>query len=70
VTRALELAKLIATKSPTAVRAGKALVSYALEHDAEAVLLEESRAQASLVGTPNQMEAVMANMQKRAPNFG
>jgi enoyl-CoA hydratase/carnithine racemase len=69
VARALELAQLIASKSPSAVRAGKALVSYAYENDAEAVLLEESRAQSSLVGTPNQMEAVIANMQKRAPVF-
>ena len=68
--RALELAKLIASKSPSAVRAGKALVTYALENASEAVLLEESRAQASLIGKPDQMEAVMANVQKRPPNFG
>ena len=66
VTCALELARLIASKSPSAVRAGKALVSYAYENDASDVLLEESRAQSSLVGTPHQMEAVMSNMQKRA----
>lgn len=68
--RALELAKLIASKSPSAVRAGKALITYALENASEAVLLEESRAQASLIGKPDQMEAVMANVQKRPPNFG
>ena len=67
---ALELAKLIASKSPSAVRAGKALITYALENASEAVLLEESRAQASLIGKPDQMEAVMANVQKRPPNFG
>ena len=67
--RALELAKLIASKSPSAVREGKALISYALENDADAVLLQESRAQSALVGKPDQMEAVMANMQKRAPKF-
>jgi enoyl-CoA hydratase/carnithine racemase len=67
--RALELAKLIASKSPSAVRAGKALVSYALEHGEDAVLLEESRAQASLIGKKDQMEAVMANIQKRTPKF-
>ena len=68
--RALELAKLIASKSPSAVRAGKALITYALENASEAVLLEESRAQASLIGKPDQMEAVMANVQKRPLNFG
>lgn len=70
VDAALDLARLIASKSPSAVRAGKALVTYALAHEAEAVLLEESRAQASLIGQPDQMEAVMANIQKRAPSFG
>lgn len=67
--RALELARLIASKSPSAVRAGKALVTCAFENDAEAVLLEESRAQSALVGKPHQLEAVMANVQKRAPVF-
>lgn len=69
LSRALELARLIASKSPSAVRAGKALISYAFDHGTDAVLLEESRAQAALIGTPHQMEAVMANMQKRAPDF-
>ena len=32
-------------------------------------LIAESAAQENLVGTPNQMEAVMAGMQKRAPKF-
>ncbi len=67
--RAMELATLIASKSPSAVRAGKALVSYALENGADAVLLEEARSQGSLIGKPDQMEAVMANVQKRAPVF-
>ena len=67
--RAMELARVIASKSPSAVRAGKALVSYAYENEAKDVRLEESRAQADLIGKPDQMEAVMANMQKRAPVF-
>ena len=67
--RAMELATLIASKSPSAVRAGKALVNYAFENDPDAVLLEEARSQGSLIGNPDQMEAVMANVQKRAPVF-
>ena len=67
--RAMALASLIASKSPSAVRAGKSLISYALQNAPDAVLLEESRAQASLIGTPHQMEAVMAQVQKRAPKF-
>lgn len=68
--RAMELAGEITGKSPTAVRTAKALVAFAESGASEAeVLLEESRAQASLIGKPEQMEVVMANMQKRAPKF-
>lgn len=66
---ALDLAYAIAGKSPSAVQMGKSLISYAYSHDETATLLEESRAQASLIGKPDQMEAVMANIQKRAPSF-
>ncbi|MEM9242270.1 MAG: enoyl-CoA hydratase, partial [Pseudomonadota bacterium] len=31
--------------------------------------LEESRAQAGLIGKPHQMEVVSANMARRAPKF-
>lgn len=68
--RAKELADEIAGKSPTAIRAAKALAGYAESGASEAeILLEESRVQASLIGKPEQMEVVMANMQKRAPKF-
>ena len=68
--RAKELAGEIAGKSPTAIRAAKALAAYAESGASEAeILLEESRVQASLIGKPEQMEVVMANMQKRAPKF-
>ncbi len=32
-------------------------------------LCEETDEQVALIGSPNQIESVMANMQKRAPNF-
>ena len=65
------LAAVIAQKSPTAIRAAKQLIELA-ESGAEedAVLLAESRAQADLIGKPEQMEVIAANMQKRAPEFG
>lgn len=68
--RAQELATEIAGKSPSAMRAAKALIDFA-ESGASVpdVLLEESRVQASLIGKPEQMEVVMANMQKRPPKF-
>lgn len=65
------LAQDIANRSPSAVRAAKALIGYAETNmaDQDAVLLEESRAQATLIGKPHQMEVIAANIQKRTPNF-
>jgi len=67
---ALALARDLATRSPDALRAGKRLLARAWDvPEAEGLLLEE-KAQRSLVGTPNQVEAVRANLEKRAPEFG
>ena len=66
---ALALAREIASKSPDAIRAGKRLLGSAnLVSVGEGLRLEESL-QRSLIGGPNQLEAVQANMQKRAPRF-
>ena len=64
---AMALAHAIAGRNPDAVRAAKRLAN--LEGDAGAVLLAESREQAALLRSPNQIEAVMATMQKRVPAF-
>ena len=64
---AMALAKAIAGRNPEAVRAAKRLAN--LEGDAAAILMAESVEQKALLRTPNQIEAVMANMQKRAPVF-
>lgn len=66
------LAEEIANKSPSAIRAAKQLIGFAEENmgSANAVLLEESRVQATLIGGAHQMEVIAANMQKRKPNFG
>jgi enoyl-CoA hydratase/carnithine racemase len=66
---ALSLAQEIAGKSPQAIRAGKRLLNDAglLSID-EGLRLEESL-QRSLIGSPNQLEAVQANLAKRAPQF-
>ncbi len=66
---ALETAQLIANKNPQAIRAAKRLIDNQIPRDAAAGLLAESVAQTALINTPNQIEAVMANMQKRAPKF-
>lgn len=69
VAAALALAGDLTLKSPAALRAAKALISYAETHEPADVLLEESRAQAALMGTPEQMEVVAATFAKRAPVF-
>jgi enoyl-CoA hydratase/carnithine racemase len=66
---AMALAREIAAKSPDAVRGAKRLYNGAVEQDAAAILDAESREQKALIATPNQMEAVMANLEKRPPVF-
>ena len=67
--RALALAAEIAGKNPEAIRAAKRLIGVAETADQATVLLEESREQVALIGRPNQMEAIAAQMQKRPPQF-
>lgn len=66
---ALEMAHEIARKSPDAIRAGKRLLNAAMSHSAADLLLAESVEQKALIGSPNQGEAVRANMERRAPVF-
>ena len=66
---AMLLAKVIANKNPHAVRGAKRLCNaMATASDAE-LLQAESDEQVKVIRTPNQMEAVMAEMSKRKPNF-
>jgi enoyl-CoA hydratase/carnithine racemase len=65
---ALEVAREIAGKSPDAIRAAKRLLNK-LSVDPAPALLAESVEQQKLLGSPNQTEAVRANMEKRAPRF-
>lgn len=62
---ALALAAEIAAKSPDAIKAAKRLLDMAPDADQHAILLAESKEQTALIGSPNQVEAVMSNMQKR-----
>jgi enoyl-CoA hydratase/carnithine racemase len=69
-TEALALAHDIAEKNPDAIRAAKRLFNIAAAgSDAATCLLAESREQARLIGSANQTEAVLANLEKRAPRF-
>ena len=67
--RAMEIAREIANKNPGAIRSAKRLQAGMMERDTDAILLEESIEQHAIMRTPNQIEAVMAEMQKRAPKF-
>jgi len=62
-------AKEIAARSPDAVRAVKRLLNRASDDDAAALLLAESKEQAALIGSPNQIEAVRAGVEGRAGRF-
>ncbi|MGN7161127.1 crotonase/enoyl-CoA hydratase family protein [Sphingomonas sp. SAFR-052] len=63
------LARSIAERSPDAVRAAKRLANLADDADAATILAAESAEQIALLGTPNQVEAVRAGMERRAPDF-
>ena len=65
---ALEVAHDIAGKSPDAIRAAKRLLNK-LSVDPAPALLAESVEQQNLIGSPNQTEAVRANIDKRSPQF-
>ena len=66
---ALVLAREIAGRSPDAVRGTKALFNRLFAADATDQFAEERRVIGGLVGRTNQVEAVMANFEKRAPLF-
>lgn len=66
---ALSLATEIAGKSPSAIRAAKRLIEMAESAEREAVLLEESRESAGLIGKADQLEVIAAQMQGRRPVF-
>ena len=66
---AFETAREIAGKSPDAMRAAKRLLNLAVAADAKAGLLAESVEQQKLIGSPNQLEAILSNLQKRAAAY-
>jgi len=66
---AMTLAREIAGRSPDAIRAAKRLYNTAADADASAVLQAESDEHLGLIRSPNQVEQVMAHMQKRQAVF-
>ena len=66
---ALALAAEIASKSPHAIRGGKRLLNMAGVAPMMEAFGEEQRTMASLIGSPNNIEAVTAYFEKRDPKF-
>jgi enoyl-CoA hydratase/carnithine racemase len=66
---ALATAREIAGKNPHAIRAGKRLLNLAEDGSEAEILMAETDEQVALISSPNQVEAVMANIQKRDPKF-
>jgi len=66
---AMQIANEIATRSPDAVRGAKALINRLSNAGAAEHFAEERRIIHSLIGKPNQVEAVKANFEKRPTNF-
>lgn len=66
---ALALAREIAGRSPHAIRASKRLLDLAGRTDLATGLAREQEEIGALIGRPNQVEAVTARFEKRAPRF-
>jgi enoyl-CoA hydratase/carnithine racemase len=66
---AMELAAVIASKSPDAVRAGKRLVNGVAAEDYDAQFAAERTEIGALIGSPNQVESVQAFFEKRPPAY-
>ncbi|MDB5703540.1 MAG: enoyl-CoA hydratase [Sphingomonas bacterium] len=66
---AMTLAREIASRSPHAVRGAKRLCNLAHDADPVAMFEAETVEQLKVIRQPNQVEAVMANTEKRAPVF-
>jgi enoyl-CoA hydratase/carnithine racemase len=66
---AMTMAREIAQRSPDAIRAAKALLNGRFNQGAAEQFAAERRYIGALVGGPNQVEAVMANFEKRPPSF-
>ncbi|MCA9654644.1 MAG: crotonase/enoyl-CoA hydratase family protein [Myxococcales bacterium] len=66
---ALAIAREIAGRSPDAIRGAKRLLDASVTLSPEEGLRLEEAIQRTILGKPNQLEAVAAGMSKRAPKF-
>ena len=66
---AMETAAAISTRSPDAIRSIKQLINSAWKMSDKEALALEAELQLGVLGEQNQLEAVAANVKKRAPVF-
>jgi enoyl-CoA hydratase/carnithine racemase len=66
---ALAMAGEIAARSPEAVRGAKALFNRLVDAGAAEQFAEERRVIGGLIGSPNQVESITANFERRPPVF-
>ncbi len=66
---AMEMAQMIAGRNPDAVRAAKRLLNNAVVTSIREGLIAESNCSRELIGTENQVEAIMSTLEARAPRF-
>ena len=66
---ALAMAADIAARNPEAVRAAKRLLSASFIEGAGEQFAAERREVSALIGTPNQVEVITANLENRTPVF-
>lgn len=67
--RAMAIATEIVNRNPDAMQRAKSLINELPDMDEDAILIAESVEQNRVMRQPNQIEAVMSQMQKRAANF-
>ncbi|MDH3907828.1 MAG: crotonase/enoyl-CoA hydratase family protein [Gammaproteobacteria bacterium] len=70
LSKARDTARLIAGRSPDAIRGMKTLFNERFGLDAGRSLSLEAELQSHIIGQANQMEAVRANIEGREPEFG
>ena len=63
------VANEIASKNPDAVRAAKKLLNEVWHGDSARGFMMESELMMTIMGTPNQLEAITANFTGQAPAF-
>jgi enoyl-CoA hydratase/carnithine racemase len=66
---ALAMARTIATRNPDAVRAAKSLLNDSMSCTTREGLIAESNCSRNLMGTANQLEAIMSGFEGREPKY-